>query len=356
MASLYKKRGFYYIDFWMGKKRKTINTDLKITTRNYLQACKMKKQIEEEIEIKKSEIEKRSYEVPVKDHHLKPNQKLLLSSLISKYKIKISLRSDSHQELFKIVFMHFTNIVPADTDITEITPEHIIMFIKSIQDKVQNATLITYLNYLKGFFNYLVDEDYLSKSPIRKKDCPRRQRKSIVTFKDEMLEQILKEAYERDYTFYCVLRLLRLTGIRPVDLLRLKKGDFDFKNRIINVVISKTKKEIKFPIYQELYDFLRDEMKGLSELHDDERIFEGFTVRIVGKRFRSIKIKLGIKDKYTFTLKTFRKTFATDHAKKLDIQDVAYLLGHDETDTTRTFYADVIVDNLRNKMDNNNNK
>lgn len=353
MASLYKKRGFYFIDFWVGIRRKTINTQIIATTRNFKQANDMKKQIEKEIEIRKEEIKQRSYEVSVNGNHIKLNQQLALSNLIEKYRIKISLRSKSHQELFDIVFRQFTHIVPANTDITDITPEHIIMFIKSIQDKVQNATLITYLNYLKGFFNYLVDEEYLSKSPIRKKDCPRRERKNIVTFKDEMLEQILKEAYDRDYTFYCVLRLLRLTGIRPVDLLRLKKSDFDFKNRIINVVISKTKKEIKFPIYQELYDFLRDEMKGLSELHDDERIFEGFTVRIVGKRFRSIKIKLGIKDRYTFTLKTFRKTFATDHAKKLDIQDVAYLLGHDETDTTRTFYADVIVDNLRNKMDKN---
>jgi integrase len=57
-----------------------------------------------------------------------------------------------------------------------------------------------------------------------------------------------------------------------------------------------------------------------------------------------------------FTLKTFRKTFATHYAKSLSIQDVAYLLGHDEIETTKGYYANTIVENVRNKMDDFDDK
>ena len=56
-------------------------------------------------------------------------------------------------------------------------------------------------------------------------------------------------------------------------------------------------------------------------------IIPGYSVLRVGRKFRRIKLKLGILDKHKYTLKTFRKTFATLYAKTLHIQDVAYLLG-----------------------------
>lgn len=41
MASLYKKkRGFYHIDYWVGSKRKSLNTQLKVTVRNLQKAEK----------------------------------------------------------------------------------------------------------------------------------------------------------------------------------------------------------------------------------------------------------------------------------------------------------------------------
>ncbi|HEY5536684.1 MAG TPA: site-specific integrase [Ignavibacteria bacterium] len=351
MASLYQKRGFYFIDFWIGNKRKTINTQFKATARNFQLADNMKKEIEREVEIKKKEIKQRSYEISATEYQKDLTTQLSLSELVSKYKIKLSVRSLSHQELFDIAINHLFEIVPVDIKVTNITPEHIIMFIRSLQNKVQNASLITYMNYLKGFFNYLVDEEYIVKSPIRKKDCPRKHRKSIVTFSERMLNQILIIAKERDYMFYCILNLLALTGIRPCDLLRLKVADFNLDIKIIDVKISKTRKEIKFPIYNELYKFLTEEMNIKNFSDKDALLFGKYSVRIIGGRFRKIKRFLKITEKHKYTLKSFRKTFATIYAKKLDIQDVAYLLGHDETETTRTYYADTIVENLRSKMD-----
>ena len=100
-----------------------------------------------------------------------------------------------------------------------------------------------------------------------------------------------------------------------------------------------------------LISYISEEMKYIMELDGNLLIFPDYSVRRVGNRFCKLKKKLGIKEKFIFTLKTFRKTFATHYAKSLSIQDVAYLLGHDEIETTKGYYANTIVDNARNKMD-----
>ncbi|MBN8571952.1 MAG: site-specific integrase [Ignavibacteria bacterium] len=178
-----------------------------------------------------------------------------------------------------------------------------------------------------------------------------KNRTSIVTFDNALSDKLLTEAYSRDFIFYCILKLLGFTGIRPVDLLKLRVKDLDFDNKRIRVRISKTSKEILFPMYDELETFLREEMKDIVNQNSDTLLIEGYSVDRVGRKFRRMKVRLGILEKYKFNLKTFRKTFATQYAKKLNIQDVAYLLGHDKTENTRTFYADVVVDDIRNKME-----
>ncbi|MBS1495068.1 MAG: tyrosine-type recombinase/integrase [Bacteroidetes bacterium] len=349
MASLYKKRGFYFIDFWVGNKRKTINTQLKITSRNLKKVEKIKADIEKEVEIKKTEIKERSYEQSA--GYLDENkEQLTISEHIEKYRIKLSIRSKSHQEVFEYAMARFQDIVPGDFSPKEVTPEHIIRYIKLHMNIVSNATLITYLNYLKAFFNYLVDEDYILKTPIRTKDLPKRARKAITTFPKEMLYALLEESLRRDYTFYCILKMLGFTAIRPIDLLNLKVGDLDFDKNSILVRMSKVSNEIKFPLYDELKEFLFIEMKEVVSKSKEEYLFPGYSVARVGRKFRRIKLKLGILDKHKYTLRTFRKTFATLYAKTLHIQDVANLLGHDDIETTKEFYTDVITEDLRNKL------
>lgn len=85
-------------------------------------------------------------------------------------------------------------------------------------------------------------------------------------------------------------------------------------------------------------------------LLENTGLFPGYSVPRVRRKFRRIKVKLGILEKNKYTLKTFRKTFATRYAKTLHIQDVANLLGHDDIETTKEFYTDIITEDLRNKM------
>jgi integrase/recombinase XerD len=353
MATYYPKRGFYFVDYWVGNKRKTINTQLKATVRNIPLVEKIKTDIENEVEIKKTEIKERSYEQSA-GYLNEKKEELTITELIEKYRIRLSITSKSHQEVFEYAMARFLDIVPGDFTAKEVTSEHIIRYIKLHLDVVSNATLITYLNYLKAFFTYLVEEDYILKTPIRKKDLPKRARKAVTTFPKEMLDALLEESLRRDYTFYCILKMLGFTAIRPIDLLNLKVGDLDFDKNSILVRMSKVSNEIKFPLYDELKEFLFMEMKEVVSKSKEEYLFPSYSVARVGRKFRRIKLKLGILEKNKYTLKTFRKTFATLYAKTLHIQDVANLLGHDDIETTKEFYTDIITEELRIKMNKKN--
>lgn len=88
-----------------------------------------------------------------------------------------------------------------------------------------------------------------------------------------MLDRILEESLRRDVTFYCILKMLGFMGIRPIDLMSMKVGDLDFENKFIIIRMSKVSKEIKYPMYNELYTFLVEEMKNIISKNSGKIIY-----------------------------------------------------------------------------------
>jgi integrase len=83
--------------------------------------------------------------------------------------------------------------------------------------------------------------------------------------------------------------MLLLTGVRPNDLLNFRVEDFNFDSNVLNIRISKTNREIKFPIYDELLYFIEKNMKEEFGGDKTELIFKPFTVIAISKRFIRIK-------------------------------------------------------------------
>jgi len=353
MATIYTKRGIYHIDFWVKGKRVTKNLKLKATKKNKAKALKIKKEVEREIEQKQSDAKNDSLE-SFKDIESK---ELTLEEASTKFINERfgSNTSESHKKNFNIAMNYLKKVIPIQSKVLEITSTDITKIIRILEAKVSNATLHTYIRYLKMLFNYLVDEDYLIKSPIKKKLMPKREKKNVVTFDDLTLKRIIDEALNIDPKFCNILQMLLLTGARPSDVLNFKVGDFNFDSNILNIRISKTNREIKFPLFEELLDFIEKNMKEEFGSDKTELIFEPFTVYAISTRFIRIKKQLMLTEKYVYTLKTFRKTFATRMAKKgVPIHEVAYMLGHESIQTTKKYYTEVRVDNLREKINSIN--
>lgn len=336
MSSRYEKRGLWYFDIFVEGKRITKNTYLKATRANIKEADKIIKEVEELVASKK---------------YLLSTGKSLVHFVDIFKREHLSLKSESHQGVFKDALGHFYKIVPREIKLDEITSEHTALFIEHLKRSVSNSTMLTYINYMKIFFNYLIDEEIIHRNPIRKNQIPRRVKKNIVFFNEKMVDDILNVAKERDEKYYGFLMMLLLTGQRPIDVLSLKVGNIDMENKVIEFNISKTSKQIIFPIYDELYEFIDRELMHIKDMNDDERVFNEFTSESIRKRFQRIKRHLKITEKNIFTLKTFRKTFASYLASKgVDQAKIADLLGHDDAQTTRKYYAAVSAASLRNEL------
>lgn len=350
MASIYVKRDKIFLDYKAANgKRKTINLKLENNKVNYKKAEKIKEEIEATIENK---FLKHTPLPTASNSNNKSNDSLTVLEAIRKYKVeRIGLTSGSNQLGLRVAMSYLLQVVNGNMDIKEVEPEHIMKIVKILKNKVSNATMHTYLRYIKSLFNHLIEEDIIVKSPVKKKSMPRHERKKVVPFSTKMHNDILTEARLRDTEFYKALMIFGLIGGRPCDMLRLKDTDFDFEKGILKFNMSKTGREILFPIYRELLEFIDAEM---PEIHKAEGklIFKGLTVSAVGQRFRRLKKALSINERYVYTLKTFRKTFATLNSEKgMNLQELADLLGHEDMATTKTYYTHVAVEKLKEKMD-----
>lgn len=347
MGSLYPYRNKYVISYSHKGKRKRIYTQLTISKENLAKAKNILKEIELRFENPFS-IENNNTLNATSGSDLTLEQSILKFT-----EERLSYKSAVHIRNFSISMRHLYEVVDKNMKITDVTSREISLFIAKFQPRVANATLHTYIRYLKSLFNYLVDEDIIVKSPVKKKLVPKRERKNVVIFKDSDLDDIFELAKERDINLYFYLKMLLFTGLRPSDLVNLKVGNFDFNKNIITIKISKTSKGIKFPIYDELKSFIDENMREHFQKDKEMAVFEPFNIEIVRKRFLRIKRVLMLPTDFSVTLKTFRKTFATRMAERgLTIQEVAYLLGHDSVQTTERFYTDVIADSVRKRINN----
>jgi len=349
MASLYKKRGFYYIAYFINGKRKHLNTKLKDSKLNRSKANKIKADIEREIESVGKSTETGFVNIVSADRDISLEQAADLC-----VKERISGKSKNHLRNFGFAMAHLYAVTGRTTLLSDFTSADIAGFINYLKEKkLANATVHSYIRYAKILFNYLVEEDYIFKSPFRKKLMPKVIHHAVIIFEENDLIEILAEAKKRDIHYYKCLVMLLMTGLRPVDLLRLRIRDFDFKRMKINVSVSKTGKAFSFPIYEKLYKFLTEEMGDEFRKDKDTLLFPAFTVENLGKRFRRILKHLGLDRSNKYNLKTFRKTFATRMAESgMALLDVKNLLAHDTSKTTEKFYTDVSTENLRKRINN----
>ncbi len=344
MATIYKKRGTWYIDYVLHGKKITRNTKLKSTESNKSNAEKLKKDIEELITDDSGiSNEKDTFLVG----------EISLNKAIELYsKIFIEGKSGSHKENFDYVMKRFKTIVSGTINIKQIKIEHFSKFVTSMKPNLSQATMVTYFQYLSSMFNFLKESGYIDQIPIAKGVRPKKAVKNIINFDPVDLENILNLSKEKDLKYYLSLKLFLLTGQRPGDVLRLKVRDFDFHRQIINFNVSKTASEFKLPIYAKLEKFLVNEMKIKNITDKEMLLFPDLTVNAIGKAFRKIKKELGINKYHYYTLKTFRKNFATDMSKMgLTIQEVQALLDHKSPSTTLRYYANVKADELKVKID-----
>lgn len=239
-----------------------------------------------------------------------------------------------------------------------INKETIQQFIYTIAKTVNARSQSRVISGLKGFFNYLVFEDYRETNPLDTIDSPKIGRKLPDTLSESEINQLInaidlsKPQGERNRA---ILELLYGCGLRVSELTHLKISDLFFEEGFIKVtgkgdkqrfvpIIDATKKYIN--IYRKE---IRNHLTILPKYNDTlflNRRGKQLTRAMIFTIIKQLAAKINL-DK-TISPHTFRHSFATHLLENgADLRAIQLMLGH-ESITTTEIYMHVDKSHLKN--------
>ena len=162
----------------------------------------------------------------------------------------------------------------------------------------------------------------------------KRQAKTIRIPTKEQVESLIASSGK---TLSLKLTISKETGLRPIELCRLKVKDIDFEQRTVYPTTAKHGAGRALKISNSLATTLENYVNA-NKLNPDNKIFKG-TADYYGKQYRlmrnQLSKKLGKPQIRTIKLYDFRHYFATTlYAKTRDILLVKQQLGHRKIETT----------------------
>lgn len=227
-------------------------------------------------------------------------------------------------------------ILWSNKDVRELTSKDIRKYLYEYQElhNVSKSTLNGMRLVFSSFYNFLEEEDYIIKSPMRRIHRIRAEEVVRLPFTDEDLEQIrMATKCIRDLA---IIDMLYSSGCRISELVQMDISDVDFRNREVVVRGKGSKDRVCYfnaRTKLEVRDYLN------TRLDKDPALF--VTVRDPVKRISSgtvramlnkISDKTGIRGIHPHR---FRRTLATNLLEKgMTLEQVKTVLGHKSIETT----------------------
>lgn len=342
MATIFKQKGrnTFYLSYLINKVRKTINTGVPVTMSR--EAVAFKKEFEAKLLL----LNKNTSSFYSKD------SKLTLGDAIEKF-IEVYGITWS-QGRFKNVsstLKIMKEILGTNTLISKLDTPSVSKYVTQRKsDNVSNTTIRSDLQIIRMFFNSLIEEEIITRTPMNKRFIPKPEKKEVLTFTLKEVKSIFTKTLETDPMFYKYLGILFLTGVRPGDGMRMIFGNIKTEDQSINIDVSKTKSMLKFPLHAALLNFIYKEFPDFKNRSNLEKLFPEYKSHTVGRKFNRLKNELNLNNEHD--LKTFRKTFATYLTNnEFESSMVSFLLGHSTSTIADKFYIKKNFELLRKKLD-----
>ena len=232
---------------------------------------------------------------------------------------------------------HFLNHVKAP--IRKISTEDIRKYLieYQLQNGCSNVTTDNIRRNISSFFNWLEEEDYILKSPMRRIHKIKAKQSVKETITDENIEKLRDGCTElRDLA---MIDLLYSTGMRVGELVRLNRRDINFEEREC-IVFGKGGKERR--VYFDAKAKIHIQMYLADRRDDNDALFVTLNaphnrLKISGVeiRLRALGRSLGLGRIHPHK---FRRTMATRAIDKgMPIEQVQKILGHSQIDTTMQY-------------------
>lgn len=214
-----------------------------------------------------------------------------------------------------------------------------------------------YHSVLKSFFNFLIENDYITENPMNK--IKRVRGEDFVNRKfldeDDLKEVLLavecgagnRRSVAMQYKWKsrdrAIMMLFMQTGIRETALSEINIEDIDFENHIIKSVIEKGHKDRTFTMSSQLEKAILDWMcdrEKIIDKNEDALFISKSKTRMTQSSLSDI-VKKYTKEAlgYSVTPHKLRASFANIMLEKTDenIYVVQQLLGHARTETTKIY-------------------
>ena len=244
------------------------------------------------------------------------------------------------------ILFHFIMLI--NKDIHELTTTDVRSYLNLYNEthNIKNGSLDNMRRIFSSFFEWLLQEDYISRNPVKKIKRIKVDKIIRKPFTDEEIE-LLRDACNniRDLA---IVDLLNSSGIRVSELCRLNRDDINLVKRE-GVVFGKGSKEriIYFDAKTKIH--LRDYLS--RRIDDSPALF--VSNRYPYKRLQKSGVEILLKDigvrggVQGVHPHRFRRTLATNLINRgVPIEQVQQILGHSKIDTT-LIYAIVNQNNVK---------
>lgn len=161
-------------------------------------------------------------------------------------------------------FNKFTSIIPANTEISEITSSIISEYITALQQQdIAITSINTSLTHIRAIVNYWTEMGHCREVKIKllKAEQPIKE-----VYTDSELKLLLKKPDTKKCSFsefrnYVAINFFIATGCRVRTLVNIKNEDVDFTNGLVKLTTTKNRKPQLLPLPQSMLAILTEYMK-----------------------------------------------------------------------------------------------
>lgn len=235
------------------------------------------------------------------------------------------------------------------TDPSEIDSKKLSDFFKILKETgLTSSSAARYYSSIKGFFNYLFLNKYITANPVEKVPAPKLSKNLPQVLSINEVDAILEKPDTKNKLGLrdkSILETFYACGIRISELINLKLNDLFFNEEVIRV-FGKGSKERIVPIGSSAIKWIKKYLKNSRPLLEKKNKSENYLfLNGRGTKFSRMGV-WKIVDKYvreTDIIKevhphTFRHSFATHLLEGgADLRAVQEMLGHADISTTQIY-------------------
>ncbi len=247
------------------------------------------------------------------------------------------------QKLTDYLNQHEINVSPV-----QIEQETVQKFIYDIAKTINPRSQARIISGLKGFFNYLIFEDYRTDNPMDLIESPKIGRKLPDTLSTDEINALIaaidlsKPEGERNRA---ILETLYGCGLRVSELIHLKLSDLYFDEDFIKVT-GKGNKQRFVPISsvnKKYINIYKNEIRNHLQIQKDHKDYlflnrrgKQLTRAMIFTIIKQLAIKIGMEK--NISPHTFRHSFATHLLENgADLRAIQQMLGHESITTTEVY-------------------